>query len=112
MPPRPLSVIERVVLTGPGAAARAAAMVSDDREQRWMLSLPREIRRAYADQVLAHPEDEHAEQRWMLANDDEICRSYVRQVLDYQIGAAPEERWLLLQPSGVRESYVRDVLDS
>ena len=110
MPPRSLTALERAVLTGPGAAARTAAAFADDPEQRWMLSLPRDARLAYATEVLGNPDDEHAEERWMLMQPDEVCRSYVREVLDRQEDGAPEERWLLLQPRAVRESYVRDVL--
>ena len=105
MPPKQLSAIERAVLTGPGATARAAAIVADDPQQRWMLSQPREIRRSFAEQVLDRGEDPGAEERWMLLQPDEVCRSYA-----HRVAQDPQERWLLRQPLAVRESYVDEVL--
>jgi len=71
----------RAVLLAPGAVARALAQVDDDPERRWMLRLPRDVR-----------------------------RSFVREVLDAGGGREAQERWLLLQSDAVRRSYVDEVL--
>jgi hypothetical protein len=105
MATKQLSAIERAVLTGPGATARAAALVADDPEQRWMLSQDRDVRRSYAEQVLDRPGDPAAEERWMLLQPDDVCRSYAEQV-----ATDPQERWLLRMPRAIRESYVHEVL--
>ena len=72
----------RTILLAPKAVAKAAALAAGRPEERWMLALPREVRRSYVDQVLDRPDDEHAQERWMLQQSDAVRFSYIRDVLD------------------------------
>jgi hypothetical protein len=74
--------LARQVLLGPDFVARAAAGRTTRREEAWMLSQPRRVR-----------------------------RSYVREVLDRGEDPVHAEIWMLRQAKAVRESYVRDVLE-
>jgi hypothetical protein len=76
------SVIERAVLMGPDAIARAAARTVDQPEQRWMLRQPRAVRCSFLEQVIDRPGDPNAAERWMLLQADSVRRSYVTEVLD------------------------------
>lgn len=100
----------RAILLAPGAVARAAALVVNTREKRWMLAQPRDVRRSYVQEVLDRPGDEAAQMRWMLGQKDAVRLSYVRDVLAHDDGTPREHVWMLKQPKRVRESYVREVL--
>jgi hypothetical protein len=102
----------RRVLLAPGAIARAAALATSSREQRWMLRQSREVRGSFVEQVVDRADDAHAEERWMLAQTDAIRLSYVDDVLARDPAAAPERAWMLRQSRKVRQSYVREVLDA
>ena len=107
-----LSPTARRVLLARPAVARAAALGTRSREQRWMLRQPHAIRSSYVEEVVDRTDDPHAEERWMLAQTDAIRLSYVREVLAFEPDAPPERAWMLKQSRKVRQSYVRDVLGS
>ena len=102
----------RSILLAPAPVAKAAALGTSKREQRWMLAQPREIRRSYVEAVLDRPEDPNAQERWMLLQIDRVRLSYVRDVLAHDRTAPPELAWMLKQSRPVRTSYVREVLDA
>lgn len=78
-----LSPTERRVLGAPDAIARAAASLAPDAEQRWMLRLPREVRKDFIAQVLVAGRGRRtAQERWLLLADEATRRSYVAEVLD------------------------------
>jgi len=79
--PRALSPSARAVLLAPWPVARAAALGTASREERWMLCRPRAVRRSFVEEVVDRPGDPHARERWMLCQDDDVRLSYVREVL-------------------------------
>ena len=101
---------ERQVLTAPDVVARAAAAVAPDREQRWMLRQPREIRCSYAEEVLGRPDEDLLAEAWMLRQPKALRLSYLEEVVAHQPGVPPEQRWMLKQADTVCRSYVREVL--
>ena len=105
-----LSPAARRVLLARPAFARAAALGTRSREQRWMLCQPHAVRSSYVAEVVDRADDPHAEERWMLAQTDAIRLSYVRDVLAHEPDSPPERAWMLKQPRKVRQSYVREVL--
>lgn len=100
----------RQVLLAPGTLARALAAADDDPERRWMLRLPRDVRRSFVAEVIDRGADRRGQERWLLSQSDEVCRSYADDVLSRRPEADPAEAWLLRQPMEVRASFVRDVL--
>jgi hypothetical protein len=72
---------ERRVLTAPDAVARAAARVAGDREQRWMLTQPRSVRKSFAEEVFGRPDAELRQQVWMLRQPRAVRESYIADVL-------------------------------
>ncbi len=102
----------RPILLAPNAVAKAAALGTSKREERWMLAQPREVRRSYVEAVVDRPEDPHAQERWMLLQTDAVRLSYVKDVLAFDRTAPPERAWMLKQSRPVRTSYVREVLDA
>lgn len=100
----------RRVLLAPGTLARALAAADDDPERRWMLRLPRDVRRSFVAEVIDRGADRRGQERWLLGQADEICRSYADEVLSTRPDADPAEAWLLRQPAEVRASFVREVL--
>lgn len=102
--------VERQVLTAPAVLARAVSRLGGPREQRWMLSQPRAVRRSFAAEVLGRPDAELRQQAWMLLQPDEVRLSFVARVLERQDPAPREEIWMLRQPEAIRASYVREVL--
>jgi hypothetical protein len=72
----------RTILLAPAAVAKAAALAAGTPQERWMLALPREVRRSYVEQVLDRPDDPNAQERWMLRQPDAVRLSYIRDVLD------------------------------
>ena len=76
-----MSTTERRVLTAPDAVARAAARFAPDREQRWMLSQPRAVRRSFAEEVFGRPDAELRQQVWMLRQPESVRESYIANVL-------------------------------
>ena len=101
---------ERQVLTAPDVVARAAAAVAPDREQRWMLRQPREIRCSYAEEVLGQPDEDLLAEAWMLRQPKALRLSYLEEVVAHQPDVPPELRWMLKQADTVCRSYVREVL--
>jgi hypothetical protein len=101
----------RVALLAPSAVTRAVAAVDPDRERRWMLRLPRHIRRSFVADVLDHGAGRLLQERWMLLQEDDVRASYVEQVL-LQV-AEPDRQavWLLCQQRAVRDSYIAEVID-
>jgi hypothetical protein len=100
----------RQVLLAPGTLARALAAADDDPERRWMLGLPREVRRSFVAEVIDRGADRRGQERWLLGQSDRVCRSYADEVLSRRPDADPAEAWLLRQPADVRTSFVREVL--
>ena len=101
---------ERQVLTAPDVVARAAAAVAPDREQRWMLRQPREIRCSYAEEVLGQPDEDLLAEAWMLRQPKALRLSYLEEVVAHQHDVPREQRWMLKQSDAVCRSYVREVL--
>jgi hypothetical protein len=99
----------RAVLTGPDFVARGLAVRQGDRQRRWILRRPRDVRRAFVADVVDGGNDE---ERWMLMQDDETRLSYVKEVLQHEREPDRQAIWLLRQPRKVRESYVAEVLDA
>jgi hypothetical protein len=102
----------RTVLTAPAAVTRALAGAAPEPDQRWMLRLPRDVRRSFVADVLDRGGRRADQERWLLLHDDEVRHSYVEEVLLAQPDPDPQEIWMLRQPRAVRESYVREVLDA
>jgi hypothetical protein len=107
----PKLMLEQAVLLSPDPVARAAALVSNDPAERWMLNQPRSVRASFVQEAWAG--DDRDQMIWMLRQSGEVRESYVREVV--QAGGVPaDERdqvvWMLTQPEPVRESYLRDVL--
>jgi uncharacterized protein CbrC (UPF0167 family) len=77
-----LTPTERRVLAAPDWVARAASAAAADAEQRWMLRLPRDVRRSFVREVLERGEGRRsAQERWLLLAGDDVRRSYVDEVL-------------------------------
>ena len=76
----------RRVLLAPAAVTRALAAVDDDPERRWMLRLPRDVRRSFVRDVLDAGGGREAQERWLLLQSDAVRRSYVPEVLDGEAG--------------------------
>lgn len=79
---RAMADLERTILLAPAAIARAAARFAPEREQRWMLCQPLDVRRSYAEEVLGRPDEELRAQAWMLRQPDAVRLSYLREVLE------------------------------
>ncbi len=101
---------ERSILVAPGPVARAAAMGARDPQQRWMLTLPREVRRSFAEEVFGRPDTEARQEVWMLRQPKAVRESYIAAVLLREKPLQRQTIWMLRQTDKVRESYVRDVL--
>jgi hypothetical protein len=101
----------RAALLAPAAVTRAVAAADRDPERRWMLRLPRPVRRSFVAEVLDAGAGHLLQERWMLLQSDDVRESYVEDVL-LQC-AEPDTRavWLLRQDRAVRESYVAEVID-
>jgi hypothetical protein len=76
-----VSSTERRVLTAPNPVARAAARMTPDPEQRWMLYQPREVRQSYAEEVHGRPDADLRQQVWMLRQPQAVRESYIAEVL-------------------------------
>ncbi|MDA0167509.1 hypothetical protein OJ998_00305 [Solirubrobacter taibaiensis] len=98
----------RAVLGGPDFIAHRLAGSQSDPQQRWMLGLPREVRRDFLREVIEAGGDQ---ERWMLLQHDDVCTSYVEAVLSQEPTPDRQAMWLLKQSRRVRQSYVEDVLD-
>ena len=103
---------ERQVLCAPDVVARAAAAVAPDREQRWMLRQPRELRCSYAEEVLGRPDEDVLAEAWMLRQPRKVRLSYLDEVVAHQPDVPPEQRWMLKQDDKICRSYVREVLEA
>jgi hypothetical protein len=76
-----VSTTERRVLTAPTPVARAAARMTPDPEQRWMLCQPREVRQSFAEEVFGRPDAQLRQQVWMLRQPRAVRESYIAAVL-------------------------------
>jgi hypothetical protein len=72
----------RMMLLAPDAVARRVAALDDDPERRWILCLPRAVRRSFVEDVIDAGGRRRDQERWLLLADDATRRSYVEQVLD------------------------------
>jgi hypothetical protein len=104
------SATERSILTAPGPVARAASLGAREPEQRWMLTQPRELRRAFAEEVFGREDADLRQEVWMLRQPQAVRESFIEQVLLPQDPPPLQEIWMLRQTDEVRESYVREVL--
>ena len=102
----------RTVLLAPAAVTRALAAADPDPERRWMLRLPRAVRRSFVDEVVDRGAGPELQERWMLLQGDDVRASYVEQVLLRLGDPDPRAAWLLRQDRTVRESYVAEVIDA
>jgi hypothetical protein len=102
----------RRVLLAPGAVAGALAAAERDPERRWMLRLPREVRRSFVRDVIDRGGSRAAQERWVLLQDDRVRQSYIESVVLASAHPDPRELWMLRQRRAVRESYVREVVDA
>ena len=73
--------MDKAVLLGPAALARAAAMRDCRPEERWLLRQPRSVRASYVKNVLDAEADPNAEEIWMLRQPKTVRESYIREVL-------------------------------
>jgi hypothetical protein len=101
----------RHALLAPAPMTHAIAVADGDPERRWMLRLPRAVRRSFVEEVLDGAGDRLAQERWLLLQDDDVRESYLDCVLLLDPDHDPREAWMLRQPCAVRESYVREVLE-
>jgi hypothetical protein len=101
----------RAVLLGPSAVARAVAAVDRDPERRWMLRLPRPVRRSFVAEVLDVGAGRLLQERWILLQPDDVRESYVEHVLLQLAEPDAQAVWLLRQDRAVRESFVAEVID-
>jgi hypothetical protein len=104
------SATERSILTAPGPVARAAAHAARGPEQRWMLMQPREVRRAFAEEVFGREDADLRQEVWMLRQPEDVRESFIEHVLLLDDPPRRETIWMLRQTEKVRESYVREVL--
>ena len=104
------SEAERQVLLAPDVVARAAAAMAPDREQRWMLRQPRDLRRSFADEVFGRPDEETRQEAWMLMQPREVRESFLEHVVLKQPDPPREMVWMLRQSDEVCASYARFVL--
>jgi hypothetical protein len=109
--PTALPLGARAVLLAPSAVARAVAAADRDPERRWMLRLPRPLRRSFVAEVLDVGDGRRLQERWMLLQSDEVRESYVEQVLLQLAEPDAQAVWLLRQDRAVRESFVAEVID-
>ena len=81
--------LARSVLLAPNAVTRAAAAATRDREQRWMLLQPREVRASYVRDVLNRDHPDLRQEMWMLRQPDAVRESYVRWVIEPRLRQSP-----------------------
>jgi hypothetical protein len=101
----------RAALLAPSAVTRAVAAADRDPERRWMLRLPRPVRRSFVADVLDIGAGRMLQERWMLLQADDVRESYIEQVLLQVAEQDTQAVWLLRQDRVVRESYVAEVID-
>ena len=73
--------MDKAVLLGPTALARAAALAARQPEERWLLRQPRRVRASYVTDVLEAADQPNAEEIWMLRQAKAVRESYIREVL-------------------------------
>ena len=73
--------MDKAVLLGPAALARAAARAASKPEERWLLRQPRRVRASYVKKVLDAEDEPNAEEIWMLRQAKAVRESYIREVL-------------------------------
>jgi len=101
----------RAALLAPSAVTRAVAAVDRDPERRWMLRLPRPVRRSFVAEVIDIGTGRLLQERWMLLQADDVRKSYIEEVLLQLAEPDAQAVWLLRQDRAVRESYVAEVID-
>jgi hypothetical protein len=82
MPPVAPLRLQRAVLLGPAAVARAAAGRARLAEERWLLRQPRPVRASYVREVLDRPGRPRAQEAWMLRQPDPVRESYLAEVVE------------------------------
>jgi hypothetical protein len=100
----------RAALLAPSAVTRAVAVADRDPERRWMLRLPRSVRRSFVAEVLDMGGGRLHQERWMLLQEDDVRASYVEHVLTPLAEPDAQVMWLLRQERAIRESYVAEVI--
>ncbi len=80
--PLTLGTVARAVLLAPDAVARAAASLDADRQRRWLLRQPREIRRSFAEEVIDAGGTKRQQERWLLLQNKATRLSFVTEVID------------------------------
>jgi hypothetical protein len=101
----------RAALLAPAAVTRAVAAADRNPERRWMLRLPRPVRRSFVAEVLDVGAGRVLQERWILLQSDDVRESYVEQVLLQLAEPDAQAVWLLRQGRAIRESYVAEVID-
>jgi hypothetical protein len=101
----------RATLLAPSAVTRAVAAADRNPERRWMLRLPRPVRRSFVADVIDTGAGRRLQERWMLLQTDDVRESYIEQVLLQLAEPDTQAVWLLRQDRAVRESYVAEVID-
>jgi hypothetical protein len=95
--PTSLSPGARAALQAPSAVTRAVAAADRDPERRWMLRLPRPVRRSFVAEMLDIGAGRLLQERWMLLQADDVRESYVEQVLLQLAEPDTQLVWLLRQ---------------
>jgi hypothetical protein len=101
----------RAALLSPSAVTRVVAAADRDPERRWMLRLPRPVRRSFVAEVLDRGAGRPLQERWILLQSDDVRESYVEQVLLQLAEPDSQVVWLLRQSRAIRESYVAEVIE-
>jgi hypothetical protein len=73
--------VDKLLLLGPDAVARAAARYARAPDERWLLRQPHAVRASYVRTVLGPAPEPRAEEIWMLSQADAVRHSYIDEVL-------------------------------
>ena len=93
--PTSLLPAARAALLAPSALTRAVAAADRDPERRWMLRLPRPVRRSFVTDVLDSGAGNLLQERWMLLQTDDVRESYIKEVLLHAVQQDSQAVWLL-----------------
>ena len=73
---------QRRVISAPRPITLPLSRLTRDPEQRWMLSLPRSVRKSFLHDVIDGPPIAHLDEFWMIRQTPEVRMSYIRNVLN------------------------------
>ena len=73
--------VDKLLLLGPDAVARAAARYARAPDERWLLRQPHAVRASYVRTVLGPAPEHRADEIWMLSQADAVRHSYIDEVL-------------------------------